>query len=88
MTAATRKASERAYPELLTADESKALLSIAEGLWMDLNANNIGGYSGGNRPFWILSHFKQVIEQFGHRDVGQTWSLDDLNAHPDKPVSK
>ena len=74
---------QRPYPELLSKDESKALLTFAEQLWSDLQENNLGGYGGINRPFWILSQFKDVIERFGHRDVRQTWSMDELRAHPD-----
>lgn len=73
------------YPELLSKEEAKALLAKAENLWADLQANNIGGYSGINRPFWILNHFKEVIEEFGRRDVGLSWSKNALDAHPDKP---
>lgn len=73
---------KRPYPDLLSKEETKRLLTIAEGLFDDLMENNIGGYSGINRPFWILSHFKQVIEEFGRRDVGQNWSLNALESHP------
>lgn len=73
----------RPYPKLLDKEESKRLLTISENLFDDLMQNNLGGYSGVNRPFWILYHFKQVIEEFGHRDVGQNWSLNALEAHPD-----
>lgn len=75
----------RPYPNLLTADEAKALLSRAEELWKDLQKNNLGGFSGINRPFWVLHEFKSIIEEFGCRDVGLRWSKDDLDAHPDKP---
>lgn len=75
----------RPYPDLLSPEEAKALLTEAETLWADLQADNLGGYSGINRPFWILTRFKAVIEEFGRRDVGQTWSKDALDAHPDKP---
>lgn len=75
----------RPYPELLSKEESKRLLTIAENLFDDLMQNQLGGFSGINRPFWILSHFKQVIEEFGHRDVGRHWSKDALEAHPDHP---
>lgn len=70
----------RPYPDLLTEEEGKELLSAAENLWKDLQENKLGGYSGGNRPFWILGFFKHVIEKFGRRDVGLTWSKDDLDA--------
>lgn len=70
----------RPYPELLSADEQAALLSRSEELWRRLEANDLGGFAGINRPFWILAEFKSVIEQFGHRDVGLKWSKDDLDA--------
>jgi len=79
------KTDQRPYPELLTSDESKTLLTMAEQLWSDLQANNLGGFSSGNRPFYILWKFKTVIEQFGHRDVGQSWSKNDLDEHPERP---
>ncbi|MEQ9634590.1 MAG: hypothetical protein RLW68_00750 [Devosia marina] len=75
----------RPYPELLTNDERKELLQEAERLWKDLQNNNLGGFSGGNRPFYILHAFKQVIEKYGHRDVGLNWSKDALDAHPNPP---
>lgn len=78
-------AEERPYPELLDDDESRALLKLAEDLWADLQTNNLGGFSGINRPFWILAQFKHAIEEFGHRDVGLKWSKNQLDAHPDKP---
>lgn len=83
---AARHAKQRPYPELLDDDESRAILKLAEDLWADLQTNNLGGFSGINRPFWILAHFKQVIEKFGHRDVGLNWSKNQLDAHPDKPA--
>jgi hypothetical protein len=72
----------RAPPELLSKDEEAALLAQAEQLWEDLQRNNLGGFSGINRPFYILHEFRRVIEQFGHRDVGLTWSKNDLDAIP------
>ena len=75
---------QRPYPELLSPDEARALLKKAEELWSDLQEDKLGGFSGINRPFWILSQFKQVIEEFGHRDVGQHWSKNQLEAHPDR----
>jgi hypothetical protein len=75
----------RPYPELLDRDEQHALLQRAEQLWSDLQRNDLGGYSGINRPFYILNEFKRVIEEFGHRDVGLHWSKDQLDAHPDRP---
>lgn len=71
---------ERPYPDLLSTEEEKALLTRAEQLWEDLQANNLGGFSGCNRPFWIVAEFKSVIEEFGRRDVGQRWSKNDLDA--------
>lgn len=70
----------RAFPELLSDDEAASLLADAEQLWRDLQANNLGGFSGINRPFWILYSFKAVIEKYGHRDVGLHWSNDELDA--------
>lgn len=68
----------RPYPNLLSADEAKALLTRAEQLWADLEKNNLGGFSGINRPFYILHEFRSVIEEFGSRDVGLHWSKDQL----------
>lgn len=65
---------------LLSAQESAALLKLAEETWTDLQANNLGGFSDGNRPFWLLHAFKQVIETFGGRDVGLHHSQDELEA--------
>jgi hypothetical protein len=67
-------------PELLTTEEKSSLLMEAEDLWAALQANNIGGYSDANRPFYILHIFKLVIEKYGHRDVGINWSKNDLDA--------
>jgi len=71
----------RAYPDLMSVDERKSLLAEAENLWRDLHANNLGGFSGVNRPFYILHEFKRVIEKYGRRDVGLTWSNDDIERH-------
>jgi hypothetical protein len=68
------------YPELLTDEESKAILKDAENLWSDLQGNELGGFSGINRPFYILHFFKGAIEKYGHRDVGLNWSKNDLEA--------
>lgn len=68
------------YPDLLSEDERKQLLADAEWLWKRLEANDIGGFSGFNRPFYILHAFKEVIEKYGHRDVGLTWSKNALDA--------
>ena len=71
---------DRPYPDLLTPEENRALLTRAEQAWQALQENDLGGFSGINRPFWILAEFKAVIEQFGRRDIGQTWSKNDLDA--------
>lgn len=71
---------DRAPPELLTEEEGKSILADAETLWRDLQENNLGGFSGINRPFYILWQFKGVIEKYGNRDVGLTWSKNDLDA--------
>ena len=77
--------STRPYPDLLNAGERADLLSQAEQLWRDLQANDLGGFSGINRPFYILNRFEGVIEQFGGRDVGLQWSKNQLDNHPDRP---
>lgn len=66
--------------QLLSKEERLSILSEAEQLWSDLETNDLGGFSNINRPFWILFAFKQVIEKYGNRDVGLTWSQDDLKA--------
>lgn len=73
-------AGERKAPELLSDAERRALLTEAEELWSDLQADRLGGYSGINRQFWIVTRFKHVIEKFGRRDVGQNWSKNQLDA--------
>lgn len=72
------------YPELLTQAEEEKMLAYAERLWADLQKNNLGGFSDGNRPFYILHDFRRIIEEFGHRDTGLQWSKDMLDAHPDR----
>jgi hypothetical protein len=69
----------RTPPELLTDEEGRALLTEAEELWRDLQQDQLGGFSGINRPFYILHQFRRVIEKYGHRDVGLTWSKDELD---------
>jgi hypothetical protein len=66
-------------PELLTKDECRALQVMAENLWDELQTNKLGGYSGVNRPFYITSCFREVIEKFGHRDTGYTWSKEQID---------
>jgi hypothetical protein len=70
----------RKLPDLFSEQERKEILADAELLWRDLQANNLGGYSSGNRPFYILHEFKRVIEKYGRRDVGLSWSKDELDA--------
>lgn len=82
----SREEEIKPYPELLTDDEKKLMLSRAEHLWTALQSNDLGGYSGINRPFYILFAFKEIIELFGNRDVGLSWSKNALDAHPDKPI--
>lgn len=72
----------RPYPDLLTPEEEKEILRDAEALWSDLQENNLGGFSGHNRPFYIIAEFKRIIERFGRRDIGQTWSRLELEAAP------
>lgn len=76
---------QRSYPQLLDSNEQRKLLKMAEDLWTDLQGNNLGEFSGMNRPFYILHEFKRVIEQFSDRDVGLNWSKDQLDNHPEKP---
>lgn len=75
----TSKTSRR-FPDLLDEEEQKSLLAKAELLWRDLQNNDLGGYSGQNRPFWIVASFIEVIEKYGRRDVGLTWSKLALDA--------
>lgn len=78
----------RPYPELLTSEERASILLEVEQLWSDLQANELGGFSGANRPFYILHAFKLAIEKYGHRDVGLHWSKNDLDAAlPSPPES-
>lgn len=78
----------RPYPDLLSADEQKAILADAEQLWSDLQANNLGGFSGINRPFYIVTEFKRAIEEFGRRDIGLSWSKNDLDADLSTPPAE
>lgn len=70
----------RHAPELLTREEARAMLTAAEELWEDLQRNELGGFSGVNRPFYIIGVFKRIIETYGKRDVGLLWSKDDLDS--------
>jgi len=38
----------------------KPTLEQAEILWHELQDNELGGYSGINRPFWILAALKRA----------------------------
>lgn len=78
---------ERPYPELLSAEEQQAMLARAEQLWSALQANNLGGFSGINRPFYILHEFRRVIEEFGHRNTGLQWSKNDLDGARHEPAT-
>jgi len=80
--------SEREPPELLSEQERKEILADAERLWRDLQSNKLGGYSDGNRPFYILHEFKAVIEKYGKRDVGSTWSKNDLDALAERHATR
>ena len=75
-----RAISERPYPDVLSDIEAKKLLSRSEDLWNRLEQNDIGGYSGINRPFYILHEFRVVIEEFSRRDTGLNWSKNQLDA--------
>lgn len=60
-------------PEFLTKEEAKDMFIEADYLWRDLQENNLGGFSGGNRPFYIVYQFRRIVEKFGRRDTGLTW---------------
>ena len=68
------------FPDLLSVSEQQEILLDAEILWSELQKNELGGFSGQNRPFYILHAFKTVIEKYGKRDVGLKWSNNDLDA--------
>lgn len=70
---------DRPPPDLLSPEEAATLQKRAEKLWADLQKNQLGGYSGINRPFYILHEFRDIIERFGGRDVGLHWSKDQLD---------
>lgn len=82
------KAHKRTPPDLLTNDEERQLLKDAEYLWSDLQENRLGGFSDGNRPFFILGEFKRIIEKYGKRDIGQTWTGNELKAFQDAPCAQ
>lgn len=67
--------------DLLSAEENKALLKRAEVLWRQLQENELGGYSGINRPFYILNSFRAAIEDFGKRNTGYRHSKNEIDAH-------
>lgn len=69
----------RPYPDKLSQEEKKSILSEAEELWSALEGNELGGFSNRNRPFYIVYAFKQAIEKYGRRDVGLTWSKNQLD---------
>lgn len=73
-----RESVGRTYPELLTEDEKQTLLQKSVDLWNALEENKLGGFSSINRPYFIMHEFKEVIEKYGKRDVGLTWSSIDL----------
>jgi len=58
--------------------EQIEILRDAEMLWDALQKNDIGGFSDDNRPFYILNAFERVIEKYGNRDVGLTWTNNEL----------
>ncbi len=72
--------SETLELRLLSTDEKRALLKKAEWLWAALEKNELGGYSYGNRPFYILEAFKEVIEDFGGRNIGYKLSQNEIDA--------
>lgn len=58
------------------------LLKKAERLWEDLQKNQLGGFSGINRPFWIMYVFKEIRDAVR---AEQTGSL--ITPIPDMPKS-
>lgn len=79
---------QRPFPEMLDSAEERALLTRAETLWSDLQTNQLGGFSGVNRPFYIVAEFRRVIEEFTSRDTGLQWSKNQLDTHPDNPSKR
>lgn len=65
--------------EPLTSEETTQLREFAEGVWQALVANDLGGFSGINRPFYLVWKFREAIERFGRRDTGLT--------HASQPVA-
>lgn len=53
---------------------------FARHVWSRLQSNDLGGYSGVNRPLYLLWMFKDAIEKWGNRDVGLSWSKEQLEA--------
>jgi len=67
--------------DLLSGEEKRAMLKKAEYLWRRLQANDLGGYSGVNRPFYILNAFMEIIEDYGRRDIGEKHTGYEIEAH-------
>lgn len=68
----------RSVPELLTKEENEWLLKFSENLVKDIIDNDLGGYSGVNRPFHVKFMMEMAIEKLGHRDTGLNWSYNQL----------
>ena len=62
----------------LTLDEQKELLRFSEAVWKDLSDNNLGGYSGINRPFYLCWMFREVIEKYRNRNLGSNLTREQL----------
>jgi hypothetical protein len=56
-------------PPGASALERKTLLAKSEQLWDDLQRNELGGYSGINRPFHIAEVFKEIAREARARGV-------------------
>lgn len=69
---------DRQPPELLNEEEKKWLLTLSENMVRDILNDNLGGYSGINRPFHVFHMMEVAIEKLGHRDVGLTWTHNQL----------
>jgi len=65
-------------PKILTQQESDWLMKISENLVKDILEDNLGGYSGINRPFHVKHMIEVAIEKIGNRDVGLKCSYNEL----------
>ena len=73
-------AGQKSTVKLLTKDEHASIQKFAEDVWVALEENELGGYSGINRPFYLIWMFKKVIEKYGDRNIGLTLTADEVDA--------